>query len=85
MASNVLPPASWAWYCTFSDLLMHICTYHKKRDSAHIHKTLSECLKENFGELEGLLFYHQSLSFAKKEKNHLMGICFSGVYFVSFI
>ena len=58
MASNVLPPASWARYCTFSDLLMHICTYHKKRDSAHIHKTLSECLKENFRELEGLPFYH---------------------------
>ena len=76
MASNVLPPASWAWYCTFSDLLMHICTYHKKRDSAHIHKIQPEWIKENFRELERLLFYHQCLKFAKKKKkkNHLMDI-----------
>lgn len=87
MASNILPPASWAWYCTFSDLLMHICTYHKKRDSAHIHKMQPEWIKENFRELEGLQFYHQCLRFAKKKKkkNHLMDICVPGIYFVSFI
>ena len=45
-----------------------------------------EWIKENFRELEGLLFYHQCLRFAKKKKkNHLMDICVPGIYFVSFI
>ena len=45
-----------------------------------------EWIKENFRELEGLLFYHQCLKFAKKKKKKSLDGHFApGIYFVSFI